>query len=121
MVGLKKQLAGVLAGSGAALLVCTGLAQPAAAAVPYPGASFYAAAGQSGTEFPVDLSSTACQTLPQAARSAVNLSGSDIVVYFNPDCAPGTPGSSGDTTYVLGSLHSGDFPFPAVSYRVVTH
>ncbi|MEV7990910.1 hypothetical protein AB0O67_03040 [Streptomyces sp. NPDC086077] len=48
----------------------------------------------------------------------MNVSPNDIDVYYNPDCRPGLPGSNGDTSYRLGSLHTGEFSFGAVSYRV---
>lgn len=107
--------------SGAALLLGTGLAQPAAAAdLPeFPGASFYTGAGYTGTELPVDLGRTDCVNLAQGAASAANLSAQDIEVYFNADCKTGAPGTDGDIYDVLGSLVAGDFPYPAASYRVL--
>ncbi|WP_327365851.1 hypothetical protein [Streptomyces sp. NBC_01217] len=103
---------------GAAMLACTAAAQPAGA-VTYPGVSFYAGVDQTGTEYPVDLTSTGCRTLPQSARSATNLSATDVAVYFNPDCRTGAPGTTGDLYFVLGTLHTATFPYPALSYRVL--
>ncbi|MFF3754850.1 hypothetical protein ACFYYH_31140 [Streptomyces sp. NPDC002018] len=105
------------AATAAALVAVMGGAQPAAATGP--SAAFYTGAGQTGTKIPVDLSGTGtCQALPQPVLSATNLSAQDIDVYFNADCRTGAPGTTSDLYYRLGSLHNGDFGFPAVSYRV---
>ncbi|MFJ4845714.1 MULTISPECIES: hypothetical protein [unclassified Streptomyces] len=114
-----RPLAGLAAGLfGTALLAFAGSVQPAGAATS-PDAVFYTGAGRSGSAMTADLGSTACQALPRPALSAQNLSGTDIAVYYNPGCRPGIPGSSGDTVFVLGSLHTAGFAFPALSYRVL--
>ncbi|MEV7677758.1 hypothetical protein AB0O64_04240 [Streptomyces sp. NPDC088341] len=106
------------AATAAALVAVMGGAQPAAAAG-HPEAAFYTGAGQSGTEILVDLADTGtCQNLSQPVLSGANLSAQDIDVYFNADCRTGAPGTTSDLFYRLGSLHLGNFGFPAVSYRV---
>lgn len=120
----RKRGVAVMAGvaSGVALLLGTGLSQPAAAAgfPPVPGASFYTQAGYTGTEMPVDLGRTGCVNLPEEALSGANLSAQDIEVYYNADCKTGAPGEDGDLYFALVSLHTVDFGrYPAVSYRVL--
>lgn len=53
-----------------------------------------------------------------AALSAVNIAPVDVEVYYKPGCETGLPGRTGDTYFVLGSLHQANFSFAAVSYRV---
>ncbi|RLV01244.1 hypothetical protein CTZ27_12020 [Streptomyces griseocarneus] len=121
-MAIRMKKCGAVAVSGAALIAGFGLAQPASAAdaSTWPPVSFYAGQDLHGREMPVDLTRTGCQTLPEAARSAINYSVADIKVFFNPDCEPGRPGRHGDDVYsVLGSLSQGNFPYPAVSYQVV--
>jgi len=107
--------------AGAALLLGTALAQPAAAVeLPHSAVAYFATGGDlTGTRFAVDTADTRCHNLPVAAASAVDFTTADIRVYFNADCATGLPGRTGDAYYALGSLHWADFPYPAVSYRVV--
>jgi hypothetical protein len=84
-----------------------------------PSAVFYTGLDLTGDASTVDLTQTGvCKTLPKPADSARNYSINDIEVFFNPNCQKGTPGSSSDIMYVLGSLHEGNLPYPAVSYRV---
>ncbi|MET0134420.1 MAG: hypothetical protein ABW215_12600 [Kibdelosporangium sp.] len=111
-----------VAAAGAALLAAVAVAQPAAAAS-HPDndfhASFYTGAGQTGTETPIDIDLVGqCLNLAQPARSAVNIAPVDVEVYFNPDCQQGLPGRTGDTFFMLGSLHWANFPYDAVSYRL---
>lgn len=95
------------------------VAQPASAATQDFYASFYSGANGTGTETPVDIDNLGeCVELPQPAGSAVNIAPVDIDVYFKPGCVTGLPGKTGDNYFILGSLHSGNFPFAAVSYRV---
>ncbi|MBZ4321809.1 hypothetical protein [Streptomyces huiliensis] len=120
----KKLLTGGAAAlSGAALLLGAGLAQPAAA-VDFPNAPVaYFAAGKdlTGRQAPVDITDTTCRNLAEPALSAVNLTVADIQVYFDRDCRTGRPGHPSDLSYALGSLHWANFPYPALSYRVVRH
>ncbi|MCC2274051.1 hypothetical protein LKL35_01120 [Streptomyces sp. ET3-23] len=123
MALLRKKLltGGAIVASAAALTVSTGLAQPAAA-TDFPNAPVaYFATGQdlTGRQMPVDISNTDCRTLPEPARSAVNFTAANIQVYFNHDCRTGLPDRPSDLSFGLGSLHWGNFPYPALSYRVV--
>ena len=113
-------------GGTALLALGTGVqsasASPSApAAFAFPSATFYTGTNLTGTATSVDLSQVGiCTTLPQPARSAFNFSVQEIEVYFNPGCKTGTPGRPSDISFVLGSLNVGNFPYPAVSYRVRT-
>jgi hypothetical protein len=81
--------------------------------------SFFSGANGTGTETAVDLDAVGdCVELAQPARSAVNIAAVDVDVYFNAGCETGLPGRTGDTYFVLGSLHQANFPYAAVSYRV---
>jgi hypothetical protein len=94
-------------------------ASAASAPAPFPSATFYTGTNLTGTATSVDLSQLGvCKTLSRSARSAFNFSVQEIEVYFNPGCKTGTPGNAGDISFVLGSLNLGNFPYPAVSYRV---
>jgi hypothetical protein len=96
-------------------------ATTASASTTFPSATFYTGTNLTGTPTSVDLSQVGvCKTLSRSARSAFNFSVKEIEVYFNPDCKTGTPGNPSDIYFVLGSLNLGNFPYPAVSYRVRT-
>ncbi|MFD3483276.1 hypothetical protein [Streptomyces sp. NPDC058665] len=102
-----------------ALLGLLAVAPSATASAPAGEASFYTGAQQTGDKTAVDLEAVGvCQSLTRSALSAVNLSDRNIEVFFRPECETGTPAAAGDISYVLGSLHTGSFPFPALSYRV---
>ncbi|MEV7239323.1 hypothetical protein AB0N06_37295 [Streptomyces sp. NPDC051020] len=124
MVTRTKKWVGVATTVGAAaLLALGGSAQAASATTFLPGAHFYAGTGLTGRDMPADLSKVGeCQTLPQSAWSNTNLTSltasQDIDVYFRPNCQPGTPSEEGDIYFVTGTFNQGDFPYPAVSYRV---
>ncbi|GAA3633124.1 hypothetical protein C8D88_109130 [Lentzea atacamensis] len=100
---------------GLAVLASTALALPASASGE--NAAFYSGTNLSGTKSPVDLAGGECVNVAPV-RSGINISSADIEVFYNADCRTGLPGGSGDSYYVLGSLHQGNFPFAAVSYRV---
>lgn len=123
MAALRKKhlTVGAVAASGAALLMGLGLAQPAAATdLPHaPVAYFSAGQDLTGRQTPVDITNTACQNLAEPALSAVNFTAADIQVYFDRDCRTGLPGRPSDLSFGLGSLHWGNFPYPALSYKVV--
>ena len=106
--------------TGATLLVGAGIAQPAEAATFQPGATFYTGADFTGKEIPVDLGNAQCVSLPAPAASAANLSSQNIAVYFNADCQQGAPGTTNDLLFILGGLHTANFPWVGVSYRVMT-
>ncbi|RAJ32078.1 hypothetical protein K353_05955 [Kitasatospora sp. SolWspMP-SS2h] len=108
------------AATGAALLLGTALAQPAAAVeLPHAAVAYFATgSGLTGARFAVDPTDTGCHDLPAAAHSGVDFTAAALTVYFNPGCTPGRPGEPGDLAYGLGSLHWADFPYPALSYRV---
>lgn len=118
----KKHLAGgAVAASAAVLVAGMGLAQPASATdLPHaPVAYFSAGQDLTGRQAPVDISNTACQNLAEPALSGVNFTTADIEVYFDRDCHTGLPGKPSDLAFGLGSLHWADFPYPALSYKVV--
>ncbi|MGK5640244.1 hypothetical protein ACSNOK_18300 [Streptomyces sp. URMC 126] len=125
MTTLRKKLlsGGATALSGAALLLGTGLARPAAAAdLPHaPVAYFASGADLTGRQTPVDITDTTCRNLSEPALSAVNFTTADIKVYYNRDCRTGLPDRPNDWYYALGSLHWANFAFPALSYQVVRH
>ncbi|MGW1127986.1 hypothetical protein [Streptomyces sp. NPDC002526] len=101
---------------GAVLSVGAGLAQPAVAQSP--GVVFYTGAHQTGEATPADLASTGCHNLAAPSASALNYAAVDVDVFFNADCRTGAPGTDSDLGFALGSLHTADFPYQAVSYRV---
>ena len=104
-----------LIAGGLAAIALTTLALPAHASGEH--AEFYSGSNLTGTTHQVDLANEDCVNI-DPARSASNISSADIEVFFNADCQKGWPGQTGDTYYVLGSLHQADYPFAAVSYRV---
>ncbi|MFJ5991983.1 hypothetical protein [Lentzea sp. NPDC092896] len=104
-----------LIAGGLAVLASMALALPASAEGEH--AVLYSGSNLSGTKSAVDLANGECVNVAPV-RSGLNISSANIDVFFNANCAKGLPGQSGDTYYVLGSLHQGNFPFPAVSYRV---
>ncbi|MFF5421960.1 hypothetical protein ACFY8K_37500 [Streptomyces misionensis] len=114
------RVAVTLATAGAAtLLGLATAAQPAQAAPGAPQPVFYTGADLTGAQTVVDTDDTSCHNLGEAALSAVNWSDVDVYAYYNADCQSGLPGQSGDTYFVLGSLHSARFAAPVLSYRVV--
>ncbi|MFD5387990.1 hypothetical protein ACFWMG_24200 [Streptomyces sp. NPDC127074] len=124
MVTRTKKWVGAATAVGAAVLLALGGNAQAASATTFPpGAHFYTGTGQTWADMPADLSKVGtCQTLPQSARSYTNLTSvtasQDIEVYFRPNCQSGTPSEEGDLRFLTGTLNLGDFPYPAVSYRV---
>ncbi|QKW22232.1 hypothetical protein HUT16_26985 [Kitasatospora sp. NA04385] len=121
MAALRKKTLAATAATGAALLLGATLARPAAAVeLPHSAVAYFTTGSDlTGTRFAVDTTDTGCHDLPTAARSAVDFTAANIAVYFNAGCATGRPGEPGDLSYALGSLHWADFPYPAVSYRVL--
>lgn len=111
-------MGGITAALGATL-VLAGLGMQPAAAATQAEAAFYTGTNQTGTEIPVDVNAIGvCHNLSQPALSAANFVAEDIDVFFNPGCVTGAPGQQGGSYYVVGSLHTANFPYPAVSYRV---
>lgn len=110
----------ILAVAGAAAALAWPAATPAGAAE-YPGwgISLYSGADLTGTRTVVDLDDSGCHTLSEAALSAVDVSDADLYAYYNTDCRTGLPGQSGDSYFIVGSLHTAQFPLPVLSYRVV--
>ncbi|ANZ37769.1 hypothetical protein BBK82_18590 [Lentzea guizhouensis] len=104
-----------LMAGGLAVLASMALALPAHASGEH--AEFFSGTNLTGVKHEVDLANKGCVNIAPA-RSAGNISSADIEVFFNADCRKGWPGQSGDTYYVLGSLHQATYPFAAVSYRV---
>jgi hypothetical protein len=105
-----------------AALASAALAQPAAAAQSDPDffVSLYSGPGLTGTETPVSPKITGeCVNLPQPARSGIDIAPVGVEIYFNADCVKGSPGKPSDLYFILGSLHQADFPYGAVSYRVI--
>lgn len=106
-----------------AALSSVAVAQPAvAAAQSDPGyfVSFYMGRNLTGTEIPVDYKVTdVCVNLPQRPKSVVNIAPVNAEIYFNPDCAKGFPGQTGDYYVIVGAVHSGDFGgWGIASYRL---
>ncbi|MFE6894435.1 hypothetical protein [Streptomyces sp. NPDC057694] len=99
-------------------LMCAIAAQPASAADSWQ-VAFYTGTGQTGTASVPSLDDTSCHNLNTPALSARNYSDVDIQAYYNADCKTGAPGQGGDGYFALGSLHTANFPYPVVSYRVV--
>ncbi|CAL9378570.1 hypothetical protein C1708_06050 [Streptomyces sp. DH-12] len=105
---------------GAATLAGLTATDQSASAAAFPwGISLYTGSGLTGTQTVVDLDDTSCHNLSAPALSAVDVSDSDLYAYYNPGCRTGLPGQSGDSYFIVGSLHSAEFPLPVVSYRVV--
>ncbi|MEV4320358.1 hypothetical protein [Actinocrispum sp. NPDC049592] len=99
------------------------MAQPAVAATQSdPGyfVSFYSGRNLTGTEIPVDYKVVdVCVNVPQRPKSVLNIAPVNVEIYFNPDCAKGRPGQTGDLYYIVGSIHSGDFNgWGVASYRL---
>ncbi|MFJ4467908.1 hypothetical protein ACIP2X_10595 [Streptomyces sp. NPDC089424] len=118
MITRRTRTASAVASLAAALLALSA-GSPSAAALGSPSAALHTGPRLTGTEIPVDLGDVGtCHNLTQAVRSGVNVSAHDIDVFYQPDCRAGLPGSNGDIFYRLGSLHTGEFGFGAVSYRV---
>ncbi|MDT0267320.1 hypothetical protein RM844_13600 [Streptomyces sp. DSM 44915] len=117
MTALPRNRVRAVAATAAAVLL--GLAGAGQAAAAPGGATLHTGPELTGAAIDLDLADAGtCQALPEPARSGVNLSGQDVTLYFHADCRPGAPGGGGDLTYVLGGLHTGTFPYPALSYRV---
>ncbi|MGW0420953.1 peptidase inhibitor family I36 protein [Streptomyces sp. NPDC003015] len=114
-----RRIVAATAAGGAALFACTAMA-PSASAATDSGVSFFSGKNLTGTRTVADLNASGCQNLSQPALSAMNVSASNVYVYYNANCQPGMPGAAGDSYFALGSLHAGQFPYAAVSYRVVT-
>lgn len=98
-----------LIAGGLAVLASMALALPVSASGEH--ITLYSGANLSGAKTPVDLANGECVNLASPVRSGINISSADIDVFYRAAC-------SGESHYALGSLHQGDFPFPAVSYRV---
>ncbi|MET8564055.1 hypothetical protein ABZV75_27085 [Streptomyces flaveolus] len=120
MPGSRTRRSLIGAAAGAITLLTWATATQPASAAPYPwGISLYTGEGLTGTRTVVDLDDTSCHNLSEPALSGVDVSDSDLYAYYDPDCRTGLPGSDGDSCYILGSLHTGEFSLPVVSYRVV--
>ncbi|GAA2346008.1 hypothetical protein OKJ48_14525 [Streptomyces kunmingensis] len=118
MATVRKGLAALTASAGAAALLVLGAA-PQAGAAEWPGVTFYTGVDGTGTAIAIDTDQVGvCRELPAAAKSYTSVSERGVDVFFNPDCRTGAPGTNGDIHYVVGTLNTGDFPYPAVSYRV---
>jgi hypothetical protein len=97
-----------LIAGGLAVLASAALALPASASGE--NAAFFSGTNLSGTKTAVDLASGECVDIAPV-RSGINISSADVDVFYSAGC-------TGDSYYVLGSLHQGNLPFAAVSYRV---
>ncbi|MEU1079658.1 hypothetical protein ABZ368_05315 [Streptomyces sp. NPDC005908] len=117
MTPLRKAAASV---TGAAAVLLTVAAAPQAGATDWrPGVTFYTGAQQGGVAMSADLDAVGvCRELPAPAVSYLAVSDRNVDVFFNPGCRTGAPGGTGDLGYRTGTLNAGDFPYPAVSYRV---
>ncbi|SMD26348.1 hypothetical protein [Kibdelosporangium aridum] len=112
-----------IAAATVAALTSAAVAQPAAATAqsdPEYFVSLYTGPDLTGTETPISLEITGeCVNLSQPVKSGIDIAPVNLEIYFNADCVKGFPGQPGDIYFILGSLHAGNFPFPAMSYRVV--
>ncbi|MEV6123003.1 hypothetical protein AB0M23_21215 [Streptomyces sp. NPDC052077] len=107
--------AAVATAAAALCLAGTGQAQ----ADPLGSVTFYTGADRTGTAVRLDLEKVGvCQELGTPARSFLALSNQAVDVFFNEDCVTGAPGRTGDLYFRTGTLGQGDFPYPAVSYRI---
>lgn len=107
-------------GALASGLLVLGAAGGPASAGQLPGVTFYTGAHGTGTAISADLDTVgACHELPAGVHSFRSISERGVEVFFNSDCRPGAPGTTGDLRYVVGTLNTGDFPYTAVSYRVL--
>ncbi|MET9291069.1 hypothetical protein [Streptomyces sp. NPDC003077] len=112
-------VAGGMLASGM-LVLGTGAAPAGAAGLP--GVTFYTGANATGSAIKADLDKVgACQELTVPVRSFRSISERSVEVYFNAGCRPGAPGTNGDLTYVVGTLGTSNFPYAAVSYRVLAN
>ncbi|MGW0791722.1 hypothetical protein ACWD04_26715 [Streptomyces sp. NPDC002911] len=110
---------GCTAAFGATLALMISAAPAQAAPAGFPTATFYTGADQAGTAQEADLDAVGtCQTLAQPALSYTIVSDRDVDVFFNTDCRTGAPDTPGDLYYRTGTFNQGNFPYPAVSYRV---
>ncbi|CAM5275818.1 MULTISPECIES: hypothetical protein [Streptomyces] len=107
-----KRIAGAAAAlSGAALLMGSALAQPAAAATtPWGQANFYSGRDFTGSVFPIPATDTECTNLAEPALSVANFKYASVTVFFGEDCTQ----PYGNVT----GLHQGNLPAPAKSYYV---
>jgi hypothetical protein len=113
-----KKLTAIAASAAAGVLLVLG-ASPQAGAAELPGVTFYTGSDGTGTAGAANLDQVeVCQELPAKARSYTAVSNQNVDVFFNADCQTGAPGKSSDLYFVTGTLNSGNFPYPAVSYRV---
>ncbi|CAL9639807.1 hypothetical protein SUDANB60_06271 (plasmid) [Streptomyces sp. enrichment culture] len=104
--------------SGATMLV---LSSAPASASELPGVSFYTGVNRTGTEMVAELGDPGvCHELSAPAASYLAISDRSVEVYFNSNCRTGAPETSGDLYYMTGTLGSGNFPYPALSYRVTS-
>lgn len=120
-MSLPRSRTALLAAALGSVLLCVGSAVPAGAAdAPQLGLRFYSGPDRTGTEWVLDHSEPGvCYELPAAARSfSAIATPSPTDVYFTSDCRTGTPDAPGDWHYVVGTLNQGNFPLPALSYRV---
>ncbi|MFC0598250.1 hypothetical protein [Streptomyces palmae] len=114
------KLAALVTSAAAAAALLTLGAAPQAGAADLPlGVTFYTGSDRTGTAMSADLDEVGvCQELSAPALSYLAISQRNVDVFFNPDCQTGAPGQSGDLYYRTGTFNGGDFPYPALSFRV---
>jgi hypothetical protein len=118
MTAFRKKIAALAGAAAAASLLALASGAPAGADE-LPGVHFYTGPDRTGTDIVADLGNPGvCHELPQSAASYLAIADKNVEVYFNPGCRPGAPGTSSDLSYLTGTFNSGNFPYPAVSYRV---
>ncbi|MBQ1089270.1 hypothetical protein [Streptomyces sp. B93] len=117
----RSRLALLAASAAGAALLTIGVATPAGAAdFPGPGLRFYTGADRTGTELLADENDVGvCHELTTPALSYTAITSHNTEVFFNPGCEKGTPEFPGDWYFLTGTFNGGDFPFPALSYRVL--
>ncbi|MFH8410933.1 hypothetical protein ACH4FX_40095 [Streptomyces sp. NPDC018019] len=111
--------AAVVGGALASGLLVLGAAGSPAGAAELPGVTFYTGTNATGTAIKADLTKVGeCQELTAPVRSFRSISERSVEVYYNAGCRPGAPGTDGDLVFVVGTLNTGDFSYPGLSYRV---
>jgi hypothetical protein len=110
------------AAAGALMLASVALAQPAAASTNSdPGwyMDFYSGTLGTGTKTRVlQTPPNECQVLAQPAKTALNVTPDDLVIYANATCTPGAPGQYWVSETVT-PLHYVSFDSGALSFKLV--
>ncbi|MEV5177885.1 hypothetical protein AB0L10_44390 [Streptomyces flaveolus] len=119
----RSRIAVLAAAVAGATLMTLGSAAPAGAQdFPGLGLRFYSGADRTGTELLVDENDVGvCRELPGPQLSYLALTTHYAEVFFNSNCQKGTPGNPSDLYFRTGTFNGGNFPFPALSYRILSN